>query len=621
MSYVVKDGVITELMSEPLATSTSRKTLFQGAPLGDAIRTSDGFLFFQLGAPTDEALKGWISRNDCEEVADANRPPVRVASFVQECVNIQLLFNATDEVKPAEGANPAEPMQPWGVSCDFLIARALFETGIKNLGKNIPGSDGVGPLQVTVAEWTDFTDNGGLRAKDARTTDRNHPIFQIDGAAFRQHVHARDMNKIRLDAGKVTAQDPFVPSFLHMFLAHVTNSPAAALAILDARDANAPVDTLITKVIEPAMKAEELTALFKAREKLPGKDTVFFGTQAAPSTLKAVVDLAESTLKTLLEDAFEKIKAHRPDMIPAVTGGVAPWMAVAEQDMANGIREGANDAVIKQYFLDTDFGSVGANAPVPHWCGAFMAHCMKASGNPTVAASVPKGAAGAANWRNWGAELPSKSEIPRGAIVVLSPPPNPPGGTAHVGIFRKFSADRKNVILLGGNQSDKVTETPFVVNRIAAVRWLDVPAAAGIAVVDGIKLPNKVQPANRPMAALILNAFAAAGYGRVQQIAALANAIDESALDPNAHAMGEDSVGLFQCRRIHGVGGQHSVAKLKDPAFNTQLIIAESRKVPFFAKATNLRDAVDLFVRFVERPADIPGQSLKRFNTAQALIA
>jgi len=616
MVFFVKPGIQTGLFSDPTATSTMKDLLPPNKELGDPFRASEDFLFFVLGAPNDNTLKGWILKSDCEDrTDDSARPPIREAAFVQECVNVQLRFNAIEELKPGE------LMQPYVVSSDFLIARAIFETGIKNLGKNIPGSDGVGPLQITTAEWTDYMDNGGVASEDARPSDRNHPILQIDGAAFRQHVHAREMNKIRLAAGKVKPEDPFIPSFLDMFLAHVTNSPAAALAILDAQAANAPPDTPIADVIKNTMTPADLTALFKAREKLPGTGTVFLGTEASPNTLKAFADLAESTLKTLLDGAFDKIKTHRPDMIPTITAGGAQWMTVAEQDMSNGVREGANDDVIKKYFLDTDFGAVGAGDPVPAWCGAFMAHCMKSSGNPTVAASVPKGAAGAANWKNWGAELPSQSDIPRGAVVVLSPPPDPPGGTAHVGCFRGFSPDKKNVILLGGNQSNKVTETPFLASRIAAVRWLDVPGAAGAVTVDGITLPSKVKAANRPMAALILSAFAAAGFGRNQQIAALANAIEESALDPNAHAVGEDSVGLFQLRRIKGVGGNHSVAELKDPAFNTQLIIAEAKGVAFFAKATNLRDAVDLFVRFVERPADPAGQSLKRFKTAQALIA
>ena len=52
-------------------------------------------------------------------------------------------------------------------------------------------------------------------------------------------------------------------------------------------------------------------------------------------------------------------------MVPPVTAGTAPWVTVAEKDMHDGVKEGANDALIKSYFLDTDFGAVGANDPVP----------------------------------------------------------------------------------------------------------------------------------------------------------------------------------------------------------------------------------------------------------------
>ena len=121
-------------------------------------------------------------------------------------------------------------------------------------------------------------------------------------------------------------------------------------------------------------------------------------------------------------------------------------------------------------------------------------------------------------------------------------------------------------------------------------------------------MPASVATANRQIAGLILKAFAAAGYGRDQQIAALANAIDESNLNPSEHdTQGEDSVGLFQLRRIEGVGGNHSVERLMDPAFNTQLIIAEANRFPSFKNATDLQTAVDVFEP-VERPADKAGQ-------------
>ena len=443
MTFFVKRGIQTDLFSEPTATSTSKDLLPPNKKLGDPLGASDGFLLFALGAPNDDALKGWVLKSDCEDrTDDASRPPLNAAAFVQECVNVQLLFN--DETKPVEGAPPAVLIRPWVVSADFLIARALYETDIRNLGKNIPGSDGVGPLQVTVAEWKDFTDNGGVLARDARASDRDHSVLQIAGAAYRQHVHGKAMSKIRLDAGKATAEDPFVASFLDMFFAHVTNSPAAAIAILDAQDAGTAPDTSIKEVLKAVMTAEELSALFKAREKVSGLPTVFFGTEANPSTLKSVVDIAEDTLKKLLVAAFARIEKHRPEMIPKVTAGGAPWMAVAEQAEADGVKEGTHNTEISGYFTHTDFGGNPNTNPPPAWCGAFAAHCMKRCDNPIVQASVPREAAAAISWRKWGADIPWQSAtIPRGAVVVLSPSPGTTGGTGHVGFFQSSLRTRR----------------------------------------------------------------------------------------------------------------------------------------------------------------------------------
>ena len=97
-----------------------------------------------------------------------------------------------------------------------------------------------------------------------------------------------------------------------MFFAHVTNSPAAAIAILDAQEAGTAPDTSIQEVLKAVMAAEELSALFKAREKLSGLPAVFFGTEVNPSTLKTVVDTAEQTLKKLLVAAWAELKSTGP---------------------------------------------------------------------------------------------------------------------------------------------------------------------------------------------------------------------------------------------------------------------------------------------------------------------
>lgn len=140
--------------------------------------------------------------------------------------------------------------------------------------------------------------------------------------------------------------------------------------------------------------------------------------------------------------------------------------------------------------------------------------------------------------------------------------------------------------------------------------------------VAGINL-GSIAVARRSIANLIANAFAAQGYGLVHQIAAIANAVAESNLNPTARrtTAHEDSVGLFQLNRLGGVGTGHSVEDLRDPAKNTALIIATANAVPAFRAAATLKAAVEVFVRKIERPADQPGEIIKRLAIAQRLVA
>ncbi|MDH2348713.1 hypothetical protein [Bradyrhizobium sp. SSUT77] len=124
-------------------------------------------------------------------------------------------------------------------------------------------------------------------------------------------------------------------------------------------------------------------------------------------------------------------------------------------------------------------------------------------------------------------------------------------------------------------------------------------------------------------AKLIIKAFGDAGYGKVHQVAALANAIAESNLkaDANVNNALEHSVGLFQLNMNGGVGAGHSEAELLDPARNTLLIIAKANSVHEFKTAANLHDAVAIFVRKIEQPANQAGEIIKRFAIAQKFVA
>lgn len=143
-------------------------------------------------------------------------------------------------------------------------------------------------------------------------------------------------------------------------------------------------------------------------------------------------------------------------------------------------------------------------------------------------------------------------------------------------------------------------------------------AGAGADVESGVAGVGAVT-GRSDMARLIVESFAKAGYNQIQQIAALANAIEESGLDPTVKAAGdEQSFGLFQIN-LRGVGVGQNPEDLKNPQFNTDLIIREANKTGLKNAAT-LEEAVRIFVTEIERPADQRTAIAKRLATAQKLM-
>ena len=432
------------------ATTT---TLVRAEPSQDAQATGSIERNIELeGTPNREStwilaerpVAGWVDKADCEEAREA-REPVQRDGFVQRCVIAEWAFNSSDGIAP------------WVVVADYLIARAIIATDIANPGP-ANRSDPVGPLRVSSAEWDDFLEHGGALAAGYLPADRDHPIRQVEGAAFRMHRDARRLSERRVAAGATPADDPFIPTLLHVFLAHLTGSAEAAIAILDAH-ASGP-DVSIDQVLEQPLVSPPL---LDARER--------FSTAAGTAkSVRAFVADARAALDEALEQAAREIEQHMPEAVPHVgDSSAAPWLAVAKAAKSAGIdeRDPRCKSTILDYFDATDFRPRPTSVTTP-LCGAFAAHCMKASGNPTAAASIPKGAAAAASWRSWGIGLPWPSTtIPEGAVVVLSP--------NHVGFFSGFEGDR--VLLLGGNQSDRVDRTSFPQSQIVAIRWLDLAPA------------------------------------------------------------------------------------------------------------------------------------------------
>lgn len=143
-----------------------------------------------------------------------------------------------------------------------------------------------------------------------------------------------------------------------------------------------------------------------------------------------------------------------------------------------------------------------------------------------------------------------------------------------------------------------------------------VPAASRSGPVQFDHL-NGYNAAQTKIANKITSRFAAAGYGRPQQVAAVSVAIRESTLNPKAHNRGCNCFGLFQMNRSNGLGHGHSVANLTNADYNIALILKEASRFPSFKSARTVDEAVSVFVRNVTRPANKPKVVRATIGTAR----
>ncbi|MEZ5907556.1 MAG: TIGR02594 family protein [Hyphomicrobiaceae bacterium] len=122
----------------------------------------------------------------------------------------------------------------------------------------------------------------------------------------------------------------------------------------------------------------------------------------------------------------------------------------------------ASSATVLDYYRDAGHGEVDRDE-VP-WCAAFVGAMLRRAG------VAPSGSLMARSYLSWGDTL---SEPHPGAVVVLSRTANPALG--HVG----FLVERRgaDVLLLGGNQSDRVGIDSFPLDRVLGYRWPHQPQA------------------------------------------------------------------------------------------------------------------------------------------------
>lgn len=131
------------------------------------------------------------------------------------------------------------------------------------------------------------------------------------------------------------------------------------------------------------------------------------------------------------------------------------WLTIARRDIGLAETPGKETTPKIRQWLIT-LGAWWQDDSVP-WCGTCMAAWMREAGAP-----IPKHYYRAKAWLDWGTSLTHPA---LGCVVVFER-----RGGGHVGlVVGRDQTD--NLLVLGGNQSDKVCIASFSPDRVLGYRW------------------------------------------------------------------------------------------------------------------------------------------------------
>lgn len=207
-------------------------------------------------------------------------------------------------------------------------------------------------------------------------------------------------------------------------------------------------------------------------------DAIQFDTSKAPWMAIAREELGKEIRERADDGSFSRL-LYLSLVQKRATGGRSASLLepIARQGM--GAELGRRNAEITKYFdtLKTDpardparkgrswpVAPVNEGTPgdwqVTAWCAAFVNWCLTQAGAPNL------GYATADAWLRFGTPLPTPVY---GCITVIPPAKNTGSTTGHVAFYTATKGEY--VILLGGNQGDKISEMPAQANRVLGYRW------------------------------------------------------------------------------------------------------------------------------------------------------
>lgn len=138
------------------------------------------------------------------------------------------------------------------------------------------------------------------------------------------------------------------------------------------------------------------------------------------------------------------------------------WLKLAQDEMGVEEIDGSEaNPRIMEYFATC--GGTWAKDDATPWCGAFTGYAMATAGQ-----SLPKEPLRARSWLAWGTAI-DKPVL--GCVVILKRGNNPTQG--HVGFFMQATKDGTGVLVLGGNQGNRVSIQRFKTDDVLGYRMPD----------------------------------------------------------------------------------------------------------------------------------------------------
>jgi uncharacterized protein (TIGR02594 family) len=171
------------------------------------------------------------------------------------------------------------------------------------------------------------------------------------------------------------------------------------------------------------------------------------------SIIVYIASLNNKTQDDYLEDVYEDFYVELNTKLNPLQAGLL-YYGETEKTVT-----GVNNSTILTMLQEFESWVTDTDTP---WCSAYMNYVHAKTGYEYT------GKLNARSWLNVG--LPVMSPEMGDVVVLWRSSPNSWKG--HVGMFIRYSIDRKYIYLLGGNQGNKVSINRYSINRVLGYRKL-----------------------------------------------------------------------------------------------------------------------------------------------------